>query len=122
MHVEARNNLTAANKRGGKMILSLISGYHTRAALFVGPARAGARAHNKKAAHHCYVQDKGTFKGRKNEWVMYRSAIISRTERLLRPIIKTMSSIMLSLSARAEFPSRFLYFRPVDDVRDRFYH
>lgn len=44
------------------------------------------------------MQDKGTFKGRKNEWVMYRSAIISRKRKRLRPINKTMSSIMLCSS------------------------
>jgi hypothetical protein len=60
------------------------------------------------------VQDKGTFKGRKNEWVMYRSAIISRTERLLlRPINKTMSSIMLSLSMLGlNFKAAFSTFGP----------
>jgi hypothetical protein len=50
MHVEARNNLTAANKRGGKMIrsLSLSSLVITRGLHSLLASRARARAHTIK--------------------------------------------------------------------------
>ena len=48
MHVEARNNLTAANKRGGKMIRSLSSLVITRGLHSLLAPRARARAHTIK--------------------------------------------------------------------------